>query len=68
MYEHPLTNEHLRVVRDVVGYHIVGPIGKQLACGDVGHCLTAFFRSIVEQLYTGLGAMTVEGYRPDRSG
>lgn len=36
MYEHPLTAEHLRVIRDVIGYNVVGPIGKILACGDVG--------------------------------
>ncbi|KAG6833458.1 hypothetical protein H0H87_006825 [Tephrocybe sp. NHM501043] len=36
MYEHPLTAEHLRIVHDVVGYNIIGPIGKSLACGDVG--------------------------------
>jgi phosphopantothenoylcysteine decarboxylase len=36
MYEHPLTAEHLRVVRDVVKYNVVGPIGKLLACGDIG--------------------------------
>lgn len=36
MYEHPLTAEHVRIVQDVVRYHIVGPIGKNLACGDVG--------------------------------
>lgn len=36
MYEHPLTAEHLRVVRDLVGYTAEGPIGKALACGDVG--------------------------------
>ncbi|KAJ7151034.1 flavoprotein [Mycena filopes] len=36
MYSHPLTAEHLRVVRDVVKYNIVGPIPKALACGDVG--------------------------------
>lgn len=36
MYEHPLTAEHLRIVQDVVKYEIVGPIGKALACGDVG--------------------------------
>lgn len=36
MYEHPLTNEHLRIIRDVIGYTVVGPIGKTLACGDVG--------------------------------
>ena len=36
MYEHPLTSEHLRTVREVVHYEVVGPIGKGLACGDVG--------------------------------
>lgn len=36
MYEHPLTAEHLRVVRDVLHYEVVGPIGKNLACGDIG--------------------------------
>lgn len=36
MYEHPLTAEHLRIIRDVVKYTVVGPIGKGLACGDVG--------------------------------
>jgi phosphopantothenoylcysteine decarboxylase len=36
MYEHPLTAEHLRIVRDVVQYQVVGPIGKNLACGDIG--------------------------------
>lgn len=38
MYEHPLTSEHIRIVRDVVHYNVVGPIGKGLACGDVGKC------------------------------
>ncbi|KZT67226.1 flavo protein [Daedalea quercina L-15889] len=36
MYEHPLTAEHLKVIREVIGYQVVGPIGKILACGDVG--------------------------------
>ena len=36
MYNHPLTSEHLRVVKEVIGYHVVGPIGKTLACGDIG--------------------------------
>lgn len=39
MYEHPLTAEHIRVIRDVVGYQVVGPIGKKLACGDIGACV-----------------------------
>ncbi|KAF4573273.1 hypothetical protein EYR36_007784 [Pleurotus pulmonarius] len=36
MYEHPLTSEHLRIVREVLRYNVVGPIGKALACGDIG--------------------------------
>lgn len=36
MYEHPLTAEHLRIVKDVIRYEVVGPIGKNLACGDIG--------------------------------
>ncbi|KAF9502288.1 flavoprotein [Pleurotus eryngii] len=36
MYEHPLTPEHLRIVREVIRYNVVGPIGKALACGDIG--------------------------------
>ncbi|KAG9011505.1 hypothetical protein FRB90_007221 [Tulasnella sp. 427] len=35
MYNHPLTAVHLKTVTEV-GYNIVGPIGKNLACGDVG--------------------------------
>jgi len=38
MYEHPLTAEHLRIVREVIGYNVIGPIEKNLACGDVGEC------------------------------
>jgi phosphopantothenoylcysteine decarboxylase len=36
MYEHPLTKEHVRTIVEVIGYHVVGPISKSLACGDVG--------------------------------
>ncbi|KAJ6631218.1 flavoprotein, partial [Mycena sp. CBHHK59/15] len=46
MWEHPLTAEHLRVVRDVVRYTVVGPIGKRLACGDMGGSLPAAIRAV----------------------
>jgi phosphopantothenoylcysteine decarboxylase len=36
MYEHPLTAEHIKTVKDVIKYNVVGPIGKNLACGDIG--------------------------------
>jgi len=47
MYEHPLTSEHLRIVRDIVRYNVVGPIGKGLACGDVGIGAMTEWRDIV---------------------
>jgi len=48
MYEHPLTAQHLRVVREVVKYHVVGPIGKGLACGDVGLGAMTEWKNIVQ--------------------
>ncbi|KAF9452948.1 flavoprotein [Macrolepiota fuliginosa MF-IS2] len=48
MYEHPLTAEHLRIVRDVVRYNVVGPIGKNLACGDIGMGAMTEWRDIVQ--------------------
>ncbi|EIW74723.1 flavo protein [Coniophora puteana RWD-64-598 SS2] len=48
MYEHPLTAEHLRVVREVVKYEVVGPIGKLLACGDIGMGAMTEWKDIVQ--------------------
>ncbi|KAJ7484669.1 flavoprotein [Mycena latifolia] len=48
MYEHPLTAEHLRIVRDVVKYTVMGPIGKLLACGDIGIGAMTEWRDIVQ--------------------
>ncbi|GAA6042638.1 hypothetical protein JCM8097_008259 [Rhodosporidiobolus ruineniae] len=36
MYSHPLTAKQLRMVQDELGYRVFGPIGKTLACGDIG--------------------------------
>ncbi|GAA5929003.1 hypothetical protein JCM3775_006709 [Rhodotorula graminis] len=36
MFAHPLTAKQLAVVRDELGYNVHGPIGKKLACGDIG--------------------------------
>ncbi|KAF8575050.1 flavoprotein, partial [Ramaria rubella] len=36
MYLHPLTAVHLSVLSDTLGYTVMGPIGKGLACGDTG--------------------------------
>lgn len=36
MYEHPLTAVHIKTIREVIGYEVIGPVGKELACGDIG--------------------------------
>ena len=36
MYGHPLTAPQLATLRDVLKYNVIGPVGKVLACGDVG--------------------------------
>jgi len=48
MWEHPLTAEHIRIVRDVVRYQVVGPIGKALACGDIGIGAMTEWRDMVQ--------------------
>ncbi|EGF97058.1 uncharacterized protein MELLADRAFT_54361 [Melampsora larici-populina 98AG31] len=36
MYEHPLTQRHIGIVRNEIGYEVSGPVSKTLACGDTG--------------------------------
>ncbi|KIY46667.1 flavo protein [Fistulina hepatica ATCC 64428] len=55
MYEHPLTAEHLRVVSDVIRYNVIGPIGKGLACGDVGLGAMVEWRDIVSLIVDRFG-------------
>lgn len=79
MYAHPLTAAHLRVVRETLGYEVVGPIGKALACGDVGRfcssslLLGILFSHTVGPVLTTSAHRTrrddgVEGYRADCGG
>jgi len=48
MYEHPLTAVHLKTVGEVIGYTVIGPIGKNLACGDVGVGAMTEWKDIVK--------------------
>ncbi|PAV17329.1 flavo [Pyrrhoderma noxium] len=48
MYEHPLTNLHIRTIKDVIHYEVIGPIGKNLACGDTGVGAMTEWKDIVE--------------------
>ncbi|KAI0736345.1 flavoprotein [Fomitopsis betulina] len=61
MYEHPLTAEHIRVVREVVGYQVVGPIGKKLACGDIGLGAMTEWKDIVQIVVDKFGLSKEEG-------
>lgn len=36
MWDHPFTARHLKVLEEELGYIIIPPIAKTLACGDVG--------------------------------
>ncbi|KAI5827624.1 flavoprotein [Schizophyllum commune Tattone D] len=60
MYEHPLTAEHLLIVREVVGYEVVGPIGKTLACGDVGMGAMTEWMDIVKIVVDRFGLVLKE--------
>jgi phosphopantothenoylcysteine decarboxylase len=36
MWEHPFTQKHLTVLEKELGYAVVDPVSKLLACGDRG--------------------------------
>ena len=57
MYGHPLTSEHIRVVQDTLKYTVMGPIGKELACGDVGMYTSLYYIFCFVKCYAGVGAM-----------
>jgi phosphopantothenoylcysteine decarboxylase len=57
MWEHPLTARHLRqVAEDAANLHIIGPITKSLACGDVGVGAMAGVDEIVAAVLASVGA------------
>lgn len=61
MFMHPLTARQIAFAQDTLGYEVIGPISKLLACGDLGescslHRLLAFYTDIA-LAYAGQGAM-----------
>ncbi|KAI9364140.1 flavoprotein [Pilaira anomala] len=36
MWNHPFTAKHLTILQDILGFKIIDPISKKLACGDTG--------------------------------
>ena len=58
MWEHPFTRRQLDILRSI-GYEVVGPIGKKLACGDIGQSWQLnMWRSAELSDNSGMGAMT----------
>jgi phosphopantothenoylcysteine decarboxylase len=60
MYEHPLTAHHLKTIKEVIGYTVVGPIGKQLACGDIGLGAMTEWKEIVAIVVEKFGLVLKE--------
>lgn len=48
MWEHPFTQRHLSVLTKELGYGVVEPVAKLLACGDTGKGGLAAVDDIVE--------------------
>lgn len=65
MYEHPLTAQHVRTIKEVIGYHVVGPISKGLACGDVGVGAMVEWRDIVSNVVGTFHLVRREPYGGD---
>ncbi|CAD6888909.1 unnamed protein product [Tilletia controversa] len=58
MYEHPLTAQHLEVLRSTLGYEVHGPIPKQLACGDIGQGAMFEWSHIVDLVVSRFNLMS----------
>eukprot|EP00668_Euglena_longa_P038738 GGOE01049805.1.p2 GENE.GGOE01049805.1~~GGOE01049805.1.p2 ORF type:complete len:220 (-),score=78.96 GGOE01049805.1:389-1027(-) len=50
MWDHPFTARQLRVLREELGFHIVEPIVKVLACGEYGTGAMEEPKNIVQQV------------------
>jgi len=61
MYNHPLTERHLSFVKEIIGYEVVGPIGKTLACGDVGMGAMTEWKDIIGLVVRRCGLSRREG-------
>tara|TARA_B100000795_G_scaffold21142_1_gene14085 strand:+ start:49 stop:744 length:696 start_codon:yes stop_codon:yes gene_type:complete len=54
MWEHPLTLQHLNVLQNQLGYQIIDPVIKTLACGDTGQGAMASVETIVKSVAAAL--------------
>ncbi|OAA69817.1 phosphopantothenoylcysteine decarboxylase [Cordyceps fumosorosea ARSEF 2679] len=54
MWEHPLTEQHLAVLRSWSWFHVLLPQAKELACGDVGQGAMREWKDIVVDIEQSL--------------
>ncbi|KAF9365236.1 hypothetical protein BGX34_010799 [Mortierella sp. NVP85] len=50
MWNHKFTELHLSTLAKVLNYHVIPPISKLLACGDLGIGAMAEYRTIVDEI------------------
>lgn len=51
MWDHPFTKKQLDILKSI-NYQVVGPIGKLLACGDIGLGAMTEWQDIVKLVAT----------------
>lgn len=55
MHMHPLTDVHVRFAQETLGYQVLGPIQKKLACGDLGNGAMLEWSDIVKVVVDKFG-------------
>eukprot|EP00927_Polykrikos_kofoidii_P063211 TRINITY_DN58027_c0_g1_i1.p1 TRINITY_DN58027_c0_g1~~TRINITY_DN58027_c0_g1_i1.p1 ORF type:complete len:338 (+),score=61.57 TRINITY_DN58027_c0_g1_i1:90-1103(+) len=60
MWEHPATSEHLKTIQ-LRGGHVVPPVAKRLACGDVGRGALASVDVLVTEVRNVLATLEQTG-------
>ncbi|CAG8564175.1 13285_t:CDS:2 [Cetraspora pellucida] len=60
MWDHPFTSTHLRVLNEQLGFQIISPVAKKLACGDMGVGAMAEVVTIVEYLVQKLALKKIQ--------
>jgi len=63
MWQHPFTSQHLDVLRGI-GYDIVDPVVKTLACGDIGKGAMASVDTIVASVDAALATLAKSSHDP----
>lgn len=60
MWMHPLTERQVGFAKEVLGYEVVGPIEKRLACGDLGAGAMTEWMDVVDVVVQRFGLVKKE--------